>query len=317
MEKRKISDLLAQCSPIILDGAMATEIEKQGISIDSELWSAAIINEKPETIKKVHLDYFRAGADVATTNTYQATVQGFQQSGYTEQEAERFITEAVRIAIDARTVFWSDLPPEGRSARPYPLIAGSVGPYGAYLADGSEYTGGYALNAAGYRQFHVPRMQLLKNAGIDLFAFETMPNFDEAKALTNLLHDAFPDDEAWLSFSLADEARLCDGTPLTEAAAYFNACEQIAAIGVNCIKPKWIEPAIRELRQVTDKPIIVYPNSGERYNPIRKQWMMPSKHQLAFSTASKTWYQAGASLIGGCCRTSPDDIRQIAEWARG
>jgi homocysteine S-methyltransferase len=315
MRKSNIRDLLNKYNPIILDGAMATELEKQGIAIDSELWSATVIQDKPDSIKKVHLDYFRAGADVATTNTYQATLAGFQQSGYTELEAERLIKEAVEIAIRARSEFWKSLTPEQQKLRPFPLVAGSVGPYGAYLADGSEYTGDYALNDAGYRTFHFSRMRLLKEAGADLFAFETMPNFGETKVLAGMLRDEFPEEEAWLSFSLADDAHLCDGTSLADAVSYFNAYEQIAAIGVNCIAMKRVEPAIKVIRQVTDKQIVVYPNSGERYNPITKTWES-SGEQLSFGTASAEWLKAGVSLIGGCCRTSPDDIRQIAAWAR-
>ncbi|SFG32967.1 homocysteine S-methyltransferase [Sporolactobacillus nakayamae] len=315
MQKDSIRNLINQYKPIILDGAMATEIEKQGITIDSELWSATVIHDHPECIKKVHLDYFKAGADVATTNTYQATLPGFQQSGYTELEAKRFIKEAVSIAIQARSEFWEGLSAKQKQARPYPLVAGSVGPYGAYLADGSEYTGDYSLNEAGYRMFHHSRMSLLKEAGADLFAFETMPNFNETKVLADLLKNEFPGDEAWLSFSLADEAHLCDGTPLANAAAYFNSFDQIAAIGVNCVAMNRVGPAVKTIRQVTDKPVVVYPNSGERYNPMTKRWEA-SKMQESYGSASKAWFKAGASLIGGCCRTSPENIREIAEWAR-
>jgi homocysteine S-methyltransferase len=158
-------------------------------------------------------------------------------------------------------------------------------------------------------------MQLLKKAGIDLFAFETMPNFAEAQALAKLLNDAFPEDEAWLSFSLKDPEHLCDGTPLAEAAAFFNDNDQIAAIGVNCFSMMKIDQAIPVIRSATRKPIVVYPNSGEKYHPIKKIWIS-SKHRPSFFDASKTWAKAGATLIGGCCRTSPDDIREITEWAR-
>ncbi|QAA21831.1 homocysteine S-methyltransferase [Sporolactobacillus terrae] len=315
MTQTKLSKLLKQYNPIILDGAMATEIEKHGIALDSELWSAAIIQEHPEIVKQVHLDYFKSGADIATTNTYQATLLGFQQSGYSEQEAEQIICKTVQLAAHARAEFWASLSPQQQASRPYPLIAGSVGPYGAYLADGSEYSGDYTLNEGGYRMFHQSRMQLLKKAGTDLFAFETMPNFAETQALAKLLRDAFPQDEAWLSFSLKDPEHLCDGTPLAEAAAFFKDNDQIAAIGVNCFSMMKIEHAITAIRAATNKPIVAYPNSGEKYHPIKKIWIS-SKHRPSFYEASQMWAKAGASLIGGCCRTSPDDIREIAEWAR-
>jgi homocysteine S-methyltransferase len=315
MNAHGLNELIRQFSPIILDGAMATEIEKQGFVIDSALWSAAVIHDHPDSVKKVHMDYFEAGADVATTNTYQATLPGFQQNGYSKQEAEQSIIAAVQIAIQARSEFWKSLTPVQQKSRPFPLIAGSVGPYGAYLADGSEYTGNYALGEDDYRMFHRSRMHLLKDAGADLFAFETMPNFSETGVLANLLHDEFPDDAAWLSFSLSDDHHLCDGTPLADAVSHFNAYDQIAAIGVNCVPTSRVSPAIHVIRQVTDKPMVVYPNSGERYDPITKTWTSKGALQ-SYEAASAEWAKAGASLIGGCCRTSPDDIRQIAKWAR-
>ncbi|MDF2910216.1 MAG: homocysteine S-methyltransferase [Sporolactobacillus laevolacticus] len=315
MKKQRIRDILNRFRPIILDGAIATEIEKQGISINSKLWSAVAIREHPDSMKKVHLDYFRAGADVATTNTYQATIPGFQQCGYTKREAEELIEKAVTIAVKARAEFWDSLSPEQQKIRPFPLIAGSIGPYGAYLADGSEYTGNYSLSDAEYKVFHLSRMQIVKHAGADVFAFETMPNFQETKALVKILEDEFPDDEAWLSFSLGDEQHLCDGTPLLDAVAYFNTSPQIAAIGVNCIATAMIQPAIELIKQVTDKPILVYPNSGEIYDPATKTWL-DSETRQDFGSASKAWFHTGASLIGGCCRTTPEEIRQIAQWAR-
>jgi Homocysteine/selenocysteine methylase (S-methylmethionine-dependent) len=315
MKVNPVQKIIDQFNLVISDGAMATEIERQGIAIDHKLWSARALVDHPESIKKVHLDYFRSGADVATTNTYQASIKGFEENGWSESEAIQFIIEAVSIAREARDVFWANLTEESRCRRAHPLIAGSVGPYGAYLANGSEYRGDYSLSEEAFKTFHVGRMLALKQAGVDLFAFETMPNFAECKALARLLEKSFPSDSGWLSFSIADSGHLCDGTPIGAATAYFNRFPQICAIGVNCTSTDHIAEAIAAIKKETEKPVIVYPNSGEVYDPDSKSWHGQGHHQ-DYGALSRKWFECGAQLIGGCCRTSPGDIRQIAQWAR-
>src|SRR5699024_8790760 len=198
-----------------------TELEKHGVKTDSDLWSATAMIEKPEAITAVHKSYFEQGADFATTNTYQANVDKFMELGLSEKDSKNLITQAVDLAKKARDQYFDSLTETQRSQKAYPLVAGSVGPYGAYLADGSEYTGAYNLTKKEYQDFHVQRMDLLDKAGVDLFAFETQPNFDETVALVDLLQTKFPDQRAWLSFSIQDSETLCDGTSLYEAVKYF------------------------------------------------------------------------------------------------
>ncbi|TGA96802.1 homocysteine S-methyltransferase [Sporolactobacillus shoreae] len=314
MKTDPIGKLLNRFNTVILDGAMATELEKQGVDTSSSLWSAQALIDHPDLIKKVHMDYFKAGADMATTNTYQANLAGFQESGWSEAQAEHFIKQAVLIARETRDEFWNNLSDSEKKKRPRPLVAGSVGPYGAYLADGSEYTGNYHLSEEAFRRFHLPRMKLLKEANADLFAFETIPNFEESRALAALLETDFPDDYAWLSFSISDD-HLCDGTSLQAAVPYFNDYPQICAIGVNCASADLITPIIEIVRTLTDKPIVVYPNSGEEYDPATKTWHNPGRHN-EYGVLSKQWHEEGAKLIGGCCRTCPEDIHKIYSWAR-
>jgi len=313
-----LSDLIAadlkNRKGLVVDGAMATELEKRGINTDSDLWSAKALIENPEAITAVHESYFQNGADVATTNTYQANVSKFMELGFSESESENLIIKAVELAKKARSNYFDSLPKDVRQKRaPHPLVAGSVGPYGAYLADGSEYTGDYNLSKSEYQEFHYSRMELLDRAGVDLFAFETQPNFDEANALVDLLMDKFPEQHAWLTFSVKDDSTLCDGTSLSEAVKYFNGADQISAIGVNCTTLENIHEIVRNVNQVTDKPIIVYPNNGDIYDPVTKTWQANPQADT-FSDLVPEWLEAGAKLIGGCCRTTPNDIKEISNY---
>lgn len=308
-----ISENLENRSGIVIDGAMATELEKMGVQTNNELWSATALIENPEAIKAVHKSYFQAGADIAITNTYQANIKEFMKIGLSESESEQLIIKAVKLADQARNEYYRDLSRKERQIRaPHPLIAGSVGPYGAYLADGSEYRGDYSLSQKEFQDFHRSRMELLAQAGVDLFAMETQPNFAETKALVNLLENEFPQQHAWLSFSINDPQTLCDGTLLTEAVEQYNDVEQISAIGVNCTNMENIEATVKNIRAVTTKPIVVYPNNGDIYDPETKTW---AKNESAdtFGQLVPAWLQAGANLIGGCCRTTPQDIQEIAQ----
>jgi homocysteine S-methyltransferase len=304
---------ILQTHPVaILDGALATELEHRGADLRDSLWSAKILLEAPELIRAVHLDYFLAGADCAITASYQATVQGFAERGLSETEALGLIQRSVQLAIEARDNFWAN--PDHRAGRPRPFVAASVGPYGAYLADGSEYRGDYSLSEAELIDFHRPRMAALVAAGADMLACETIPCLLEARALVRLLAE-FPGVSAWMSFSARDEAHICHGERLSDCAAFLDDYPQVAAIGVNCTAPAFITALIRAAGGATSKPILVYPNSGEIYNAASYSWRGETSHD-AFGEQSQQWFAAGARIIGGCCRTTPDHIRALANWAR-
>lgn len=253
---------------IVLDGAMATELERKGCNLNDSLWSAKILMEEPELIKQVHTDYFAAGADCAITASYQSTFEGFAARGLSEAEARRLIELSVSIAAEARDEFWSL--EENRLNRPKPIIAASIGPYGAYLADGSEYRGNYAISEDELIEFHRPRMKALIEAGADVLACETIPCLTEAKAIVRLLKE-FPETYAWISFSAKDGLHISDGTPAADCASWLDEHRQIAALGINCTPLQHIPSLIEELKKNTSKPIIVYPNSGEQYDPETKR----------------------------------------------
>lgn len=305
-----LQDIIDQYGLMILDGAFATELERRGFQINDALWSANALASAPELIKAVHTDYFAAGADCAITASYQASVEGFQKKGFSEAEAERLIRLSVTLAKEARDHFWQN---HSAEQRPKPLIAASVGPYGAFLADGSEYRGDYTVDEAFLQEFHRKRIGLLLAEKPDILACETIPCLMEAQAIAHVLQQ-WPEASAWISFSCRDEEHISNGEKIADCASWLDQMDQIQAIGLNCTAPQYVENLIREIRRHTDKPVLVYPNSGESYDAAEKDWHGESAD---FAGYTKLWQAAGARMIGGCCRTTPADIRSIAEWARG
>jgi homocysteine S-methyltransferase len=307
-----IFPFLQKQGALILDGGLATELERQGHDLSDELWSARLLADEPAAIRQVHLDYYWAGADCCTSASYQATIPGFVRRGMTAEAAADLIRLSVRLVIEARDAFWAI--EENHVNRLRPIAAASVGPYGAYLADGSEYTGDYKLDERQLVEFHRQRWGILAGAGADILACETIPSFAEGRALATLLA-ATPEVWAWYSFSCRDGGHISDGTPIAECAAYLAGFERVAAIGINCTPPRYIPSLIRAVAAASDKPIIVYPNSGETYDPVAKRWLgesVPSE----FGTYSREWRKLGAGVIGGCCRTTPAHIRQIRDRFR-
>jgi homocysteine S-methyltransferase len=307
-----IASILDRYPALVIDGALATELERRGCDLKDELWSAKILLEQPEIIKQVHLDYFKAGADCAITASYQATIEGFGKRGLNRSEAIALIKKSVKLAAAARDEFWSDA--SNRVGRSKPFVAASVGPYGAFLADGSEYRGNYGLTEKELMDFHRPRMKALIEAGADLLACETIPSLIEAQALAKLLKE-FPNISAWFSFTAQDEEHISEGQVFADCVRQLEEHPQIAAIGINCTSPKYISSLIREAKKSRIKPILVYPNSGETYDAVRNDWNGQPVLD-SFGEQAREWYEAGARLIGGCCRTTPEDIRVISSWAR-
>lgn len=309
-----LSQTLQDFPLLILDGALATELERRGCDLRDALWSARVLLDKPELIRAVHHDYFAAGADVATTASYQASYEGFARRGLSAEQASACLQLSVQLAREARDAFWA-ANPQLHGVRPRPLAAASVGPFGAMRADGSEYVGHYGVDDATLRDFHRPRLAALLAAGPDVLACETLPCLQEACVLAELLRAEFPQAQAWVSFSCRDGAHTCQGEPLAEAVAALADCPQVVAVGVNCTAPGFIPELVAAARAASDKPVLVYPNAGETYDPVHKCWHGCADPQ-AFAEAARHWHAQGARLIGGCCRTTPEDIRALAAWAR-
>jgi len=297
---------------LILDGGLATELEARGADLDDPLWSARLLIENPGLIRQVHHDYYAAGADVAITASYQASFPGLARRGLNRKQARDLMTTSVRLANEARDAFWSD--DTHRTGRLRPLVAASIGPYGAHLHDGSEYRGDYAVGRAELTAFHRERMAVLADAGADLLACETIPSRLEAEVLLELLEE-FPGVRAWLSFSCRDEAHISDGASFAECVAMTNASSRVVAVGLNCTPPQYAEALVRAAVAVTDGPVLVYPNSGERYQAEGNRWL-PGEGVDDFVASARRWHAAGARLVGGCCRTGPREIEGIARSLR-
>lgn len=307
-----IASILDLRPALVIDGALATELERRGYDLKDELWSAKILLEQPKAIKQLHSDYFKAGADCAITASYQATVEGFMNRGLNEADAIDLIKKSVRLAIEARDEFWSV--EANRAGRSKPFIAASIGPYGAFLADGSEYRGNYGLTEKELMDFHRPRMNALIEAGADILACETIPCLVEAHALSKLLGE-FPNITAWFSFSAKDGTHISEGQLFADCVKEIESNPQIVAIGINCTSPKYVATLISTAKDATNKPLLAYPNLGESYDPDKKDWNNDPLHE-SFGEHAREWYKAGARMIGGCCRSTPEDIEVISNWAR-
>ena len=284
---------------LITDGGLATELEARGHDLSDDLWSARLLVDAPEEIVAVHCAFFRAGASIATTASYQASFDGFAERGISRNDAVRLLRRSVELAMDARDQVGGQR-----------WVAASVGPYGAALANGEEYVGRYGLSVAQLADWHRPRLEILADAGADVLALETVPDIDEAEALVGLVHElGVP---SWLSYTIAG-ATTRAGQPLADAFAVAAGVPEIVAVGVNCCAPADVENAVRVAREVTGKPVIVYPNSGEEWDGERRTWI--GNGQWSADLVPR-WAAAGARIIGGCCRVHPDDIAALASTLR-
>lgn len=295
---------------VILDGALATELEARGANLNHSLWSSKLLNENPALIKEVHLEYLKAGANVIATASYQASFIGFEKQGYTKEDAIKLLQLSVELAIDARTSFLLN---NDSLIKHIPLVAASLGPYGAALADGSEYTGyNGEVSIVDLIHFHEERLIVMINTQADVLAFETIPCLDEAIAIKELLHK-YPTKKAWISFSCKDGMHLSSGELFEDAVKLLTDSNEIIGIGVNCTAPQYIESLVKIAAPLTQKAIIVYPNKGETYNAVTKKWETIEGSHPNFVENAKIWIAAGAKGIGGCCRTNPRDIEQLGK----
>ena len=280
---------------LISDGGLATELEARGHDLSDDLWSARLLAEAPDEIVAVHEAFFRAGAHIATTASYQASFEGFAAQGIERAEADRLMRRSVELSKSAR---------DAASAPAW--VAASVGPYGAMLAHGEEYVGRYGLSVAELAAWHRPRLEVLTAADPDVLALETIPDSDEAEALVGLVGEH--DIPAWLSYTIAGD-RTRAGQPLEEAFAVAADVPQIVAVGVNCCAPVDVLGAVATARRVTGKPVIVYPNSGEVWDGANRVWVGTPGMDTGLAAE---WVAAGARIVGGCCRVRPDDIAAMA-----
>lgn len=308
LSKSEFSALLSSKGNLVIDGALATELETRGHDLNHPLWSALILRDSPSSIKQVHLDYYLAGADIAITASYQASTQGLQdQFGLDEDEAGDVIRQSVKLAQQARDEAYD----QGVTSKL--LVAGSVGPYGAFLADGSEYRGDYERTIEEFKAFHRRRIAALIDAGADLLAVETMPKLEEIDAVLGLLKEEFPGAVAWLCCTMKNADHLSDGTAVADLVRVAERYpSQLLAIGFNCVPAGIAEDALIQVASHTTLPLACYPNSGEIWDAPNHRWlgMEPSRD---VKDQVLRWQAAGAKLVGGCCRTGPRYVEDVSK----
>ncbi|KAM4739551.1 homocysteine S-methyltransferase [Anableps anableps] len=305
--------LILNNGPLILDGGLATELEAQGAELQGDpLWSARLLHTNPQAIKETHYRFLLSGADVITTATYQASIQGFiSHLAVSSEEARELLMSGVHLAKETVKTF--------NSGERSLLVAGSVGPYGTFLHDGSEYTGAYAqgMSVEELKLWHKAQVECLAAAGADLIAFETIPSIKEAQAVVELLRE-FPDCNAWLSLSCKDEKHISDGSPFRDAVQITCRSPQLLAVGVNCCHPAVVAPLLDSAGAALgpDMSWVVYPNSGEEWD-TEHRWQKSEQTAGWTPELSHTWMKQGAALLGGCCRIGPSHIAALRQQVKG
>ncbi|CZE47328.1 homocysteine S-methyltransferase [Campylobacter geochelonis] len=295
----KFRDLLEKKRFVLLDGALGTQLERSGFDISGELWSARFILENPQALSQIHADYLKAGCDIITTSGYQASFKALCEYGLSANLALNMIKKTVFIAKD-----------EVKKTKSSALVAASFGPYGAYLADGSEFSGSYKLSQDEYFEFYQPTIKAVLEAKADVLCFETIPNFDEIRALCALLKSEFNGCEAWISCSAKNESQICDGSLISEVASFLNEQENIVAFGINCTKAKFFNALLKAISFVSNKPLIAYPNGGGAYDGATQSWICDKTH-TDLDESFLAWAKLGVRIMGGCCNTTPEDIARL------
>lgn len=289
-------------APVVLDGGLATTLEESGCRLPGPLWSAHALLTSPGRVAAAHRAFVRAGAEVLLTASYQLSAVGLAEEGVEAERHDELFERSVGLARSAAT------------GAGHPVwIAGSLGPLGAALADGSEYTGNYDLGPATLRDFHSPRVAALLAADVDVLAVETVPSGEEVAVIAEVLRGTGR--EAWVSVTVAgDGTRTPRGEPLAEALGPALEVDEVIAVGVNCAPPQLVEPALASLAPAVgrERALLAKPNAGARWDPAHQCWRRD--HPVPDPTA---WLGAGARLVGGCCGTGPRDLAALAELARG
>lgn len=305
MNRDRFESALERDAPMILDGGLATQLEAQGCDIGNALWSASLLQTKPDQIVMATKAYLAAGAECVATASYQASREGFATQGLTAAAADALMLLSVELSQRARDEFLRENP----GCDFVPLVAASLGPYGAMLHDGSEYKGDYGVSAEVLREFHESRLRLFDSSGADVLALETIPSRLEAEVLVELL--AASATPAWISFSCRDGAHVVDGTPIEDVVEMFAAHPTVVAVGINCTPPQFASELVRRVCSAAPgKAVMAYPNSGETYHVEDNSWsgtVTPGD----CAAAALTWVDAGANIVGGCCRMGPEHIRAM------
>lgn len=315
---------------VVLDGGFGTWLEQRGNDVTGALWSAQILLDNPAEVQAAHVDFYAAGAQVATTCSYEVTYDGLAALGYTPAQVDEVLLTSVRLAKQAREVADSTF---GTVDAEHPRwVAASVGPYGAGPGAGTEYDGAYGVGVEELAKWHRRRLEVLDGAGADVLLCETIPSILEVTALCQELQACST--PAMLSINVQPQrsgddlegtdaegtgsegvARpvLADGSSLAKVAEVVRTCPQIKALGVNCCSAPLALAAVEELSSLIDLPLMVYPNSGETWDHEQRVWHAPTDKDLSIVDKVPAFLAHGVRYIGGCCRVRPAEIQQIAD----
>jgi homocysteine S-methyltransferase len=289
---------------MVLDGGFATELERKGYDVSGTLWSARALIDAPNLVRAVHLDYLTAGADCISTASYQLSFPGMREAGFSAAETVEALERSVRFAREARDI-------SAKSTGRIALVAASLGAYGASLHNGAEYHGNYDCSFEYLTEFHRERAEVLAalgDEGPDLLAFETIPSIEEGRAILAALKD-FPALQCWVAFTCRNVTEVAHGEAISECAALLDASPQVIAMGLNCTAPPLVVPLLSELCRSTQKPLVVYPNSGQVWDAEARCWL--GSGDLAYGEMTAQWLKHGAAWIGGCCGTGPEHIAEV------
>ena len=281
----------------LLDGGFSTALEELGNTLNTSLWSGELLKSHPDQVRAAHKLFADAGAQVLITSSYQITYPGCEALGWSKDDVDKALIDSTELA-----------------RFPGVKVAASVGPYGAYLADGSEYRGNYGLSEEELKDFHRERLLALIATNPDLLAVETIPELTEATAIIELIREIKPEMPFWISFSCKSETELSSGEKFADAVALVNSAHSTVAVGINCTKPSFIAPLLRGAQ--SSIPFVVYPNSGREWDAVAKVWLGPINSSFEISEI-QAWKSLGAAVIGGCCGVSPSDIKQLRTLING
>ena len=297
------SERIEGADVMLLDGGFATELERRGHDLSDDLWSARLLLDDPAEVRATHLAFYLAGARVATTASYQASFDGFALRGLSRADSAALMRRSVTLAREAASLA------EAEDGVPR-LVAASVGPYGAVLADGSEYTGAYGVASDVLRSFHAERLEVLVAAGADLLAVETIPSELEVTVLLDVLSSLGPAVPAWVSLTCADASSTRAGEPVSRVFGLARGVDSVVAVGVNCTAPSYVGALVSAAASASGKPGVAYPNSGESWDGATRTW--GGDGAVVDVALAQEWVAAGARYVGGCCRVGAEDIARLA-----
>ena len=283
----------------LLDGSMSFPMEHLGYNLKNKLWTGMALISDPDIIKNIHKDYINAGADYISTSTYQVSYDRLQNMGYQSSEIKKVFQKSIDLVKEAIK--------ESRSKKEIKIV-GSFGPFASYDPNASEYVGKYNSTDDEIKNFHLNNINIIEETDLDIILYETIPCLREIKVLSKVLSQT--NKEIWISITCNENIEFRDGSSFKEACKIISQIEQITTLGINCFSPLLVEKALKELKKYSNKKTLVYPNSGEKYNPKDKYWSGKNEFN---NLMIKNWLSLSPDIIGGCCRVGYDNIKKMRE----